>query len=180
MRGGARAEKTRFFIKIFEKVPKNAFFGLFSKICLRRTNFSQNRVFLLLWESSENQFCRLIKKEILLKIRPPRENPRSAQENPRSAPPRENPRSAPPRENPRSAQENLRSAPPRENPRSAPPRENPRSAPLEKILDPPPLEKILDPPPLEKTLDPPPLEKILDPPPRENPRSAPPPPSRKS
>ena len=45
-------------VKIFQKVPKNAYFGLFFQ------NFAwcdQTRDFLLLWKSLENQFDRLIK-----------------------------------------------------------------------------------------------------------------------
>ena len=45
--GGARAKKTPVFRPVF-----------FSKFCLRRRNFGQNRVFVMLWESSENQFGR--------------------------------------------------------------------------------------------------------------------------
>ena len=33
--GGARAKKRNFLFKIFQKVPKNAFFGLFFKILIR-------------------------------------------------------------------------------------------------------------------------------------------------
>ena len=72
-------KKLTFLVNIFQKVPKNSFF---SKFCWCR-NFGQNRVFLVLWENSENQFGRPRKKvekifESFLKIRPPRENPRSA------------------------------------------------------------------------------------------------------
>ena len=41
---GERAPKKRnFFAKIFQKVPKNGFLTVFSKICLRRRKFCQNR-----------------------------------------------------------------------------------------------------------------------------------------
>ena len=48
--GSARQKITRFFVKTFQKVPKNGFFDLFffSKICLRRRKFGQNSVFLVL------------------------------------------------------------------------------------------------------------------------------------
>ena len=43
----------------FPKVPTNAILDcFFSKFCLRREKLDQNRVFLLLWESSDNQFGR--------------------------------------------------------------------------------------------------------------------------
>ena len=70
----ARAEKTRSFGKQFEKIPKTAFWS----------KFVQNRVVLKLWESSENQFGRPVKRstkfaKFFLKIRSPfLENPRSA------------------------------------------------------------------------------------------------------
>ena len=85
LRGSARQKKTRFFLsKFFKKCPKTAFLTVFSKICLRRRKFCQNRGKTVLWESSKNQFGRPKKKvvkilEIFLKIPPPpRENPRSA------------------------------------------------------------------------------------------------------
>ena len=69
-------------------MPKNAFFDcfFFSKISLRRRKFCQNRGKTVLWERSKNQFGRPKKKGrqnsiFFLKIRPPRENPRSAPEN---------------------------------------------------------------------------------------------------
>ena len=56
---GERAPKKRdFLVEIFQKVPKNAFFGLFSNICLRRRKFGQIMVLIVVWESSENQFGR--------------------------------------------------------------------------------------------------------------------------
>ena len=88
---GERAPKKNaiFFVKIFQKVPKNGFFlTVFSKICLRRRKICQNRGKTVLWESSKNQFGRPKKKKVVkilenfLKFRPP-------------PPPRENPRSAP-------------------------------------------------------------------------------------
>ena len=79
--GGARAEKTQFFGLNF---PKSAFFWLvFLKFCLRRRKFGHNRNKTVPRESSKNQFGRSKKKvdkifENFLKIRPPRESPRSA------------------------------------------------------------------------------------------------------
>ena len=75
--------------KIFLRAPKKGFFDcfFFSKICLRRRKLRQNRGKTVLWESSKNQFGRPKKKKVVksqnfgkffLKIRPPRENPRSA------------------------------------------------------------------------------------------------------
>ena len=74
LRGSARQKNAFFFVKIFQKVPKNGFFDLFfQKNCLRRRKFGQNRVFLLLWESSENQSVRPKKKvdQIFCKFAPP-------------------------------------------------------------------------------------------------------------
>ena len=52
-------KKRNFLVKFFEKkVPKNAFFGLFLSKWLRRRKFIQNRVLILICESSENQFGR--------------------------------------------------------------------------------------------------------------------------
>ena len=76
-----------FFVKIFYKVPKNGFFDcfFFSKICLLRRKFCQNRGKTVLGESSKNQFGQPKNKkkvvkvfEIFLKIHPTRENSRSA------------------------------------------------------------------------------------------------------
>ena len=60
----------------------------FFKILPAAQNFGQNRVFVVLWESSENQFgcCGRSKKKIDDKIienspPPPRENPRSDHDN---------------------------------------------------------------------------------------------------
>ena len=59
-----------------------AFLTVFSKIFLRRRKFCQNRRKTVLWESSKNQFGRPKKKKKVVKIfrksAPPRENPRSA------------------------------------------------------------------------------------------------------
>ena len=66
---------SKFWGRIFSKRPKNAFFGLFSKICLRGRKIGQIRVFIVVGGSSENQFGRP-KKEVhitfkkILKIRP--------------------------------------------------------------------------------------------------------------
>ena len=55
-------KKREFSLNIFQKAPKNAFFWpVISKFCrkiLRLIKFDQSRVFLMLWESSENQFGR--------------------------------------------------------------------------------------------------------------------------
>ena len=86
--GGARAEKTRFFCQHFSKsAQKRLFLTVFSKICLRRRKFSQNRGKTVLSESSKNQFGRPKKIK-------GRQNFRFFFENP-PPPPRENPRSAP-------------------------------------------------------------------------------------
>ena len=54
-----RAPKKRDFLsKFFKKCPKTAFLTVFSKICLRRRKFCQNRGKTVLWESSKNQFGR--------------------------------------------------------------------------------------------------------------------------
>ena len=56
---GERAPKKNaiFFVKIFQKVPKNGIFDCFlKKIGLRRTKFRQDRGKTVLWESSKNQF----------------------------------------------------------------------------------------------------------------------------
>ena len=51
----ARAKKSRdTFAKVFQKLPKTPLFGLFFKSCLRRRKFYQTRVFILVWEGSEN------------------------------------------------------------------------------------------------------------------------------
>ena len=88
---GERASKKNaiFLSKFFKKCPKTAFLTVFSKICLWRRKFSQNRGKTMLWESSKNQFGRPKKRSskfwkiIFLKSAatpppPPRENPRSA------------------------------------------------------------------------------------------------------
>ena len=61
---GERAPKKNaiFLSNFFKKCPKTDFLTVFSKICLRRTKFSQNRVKTALWESSKNQFGRTKKK----------------------------------------------------------------------------------------------------------------------
>ena len=57
--GGARWKKTRFLVEIFQKVHKNPrFWPVFLKICLRCRNVSQSRLFIVFWESAENQFDR--------------------------------------------------------------------------------------------------------------------------
>ena len=77
LRGGA-PKKTQFLVKICQKVPKNAFFGLFfisllvaQKILPKQGLFSALEIHSLL---------DLKKKvdKVFLKIRHPRENPRSA------------------------------------------------------------------------------------------------------
>ena len=76
--GGARAKKNAIFlVNIFQKMPKNTVFSLFSKICLWRRNFVQTmRVFIGIWKIAENQFGRPNTKvekkfQFFLKIRPP-------------------------------------------------------------------------------------------------------------
>ena len=51
---------------MFQKVPKNAVFRLFSKICLQRRKCGKIRIFTMVWESSENQFGRPKNKIIIL------------------------------------------------------------------------------------------------------------------
>ena len=82
--GGARAKKEcDFWPKFSKKCRKPSIFGLFSKICLRPGKIGQIRVFIVVGESSENQFG-WPKKNVdkvfktFLKIPPPREIPRSA------------------------------------------------------------------------------------------------------
>ena len=62
---GERAPKKNaiFLSKFFKKCPKTAFLTVFSKICLRRRKFCQNRRKTVLWESSKNQFGRPKKKK---------------------------------------------------------------------------------------------------------------------
>ena len=57
---GEHAPKKRDLLaEIFRKVHKNPFFGLFfKKNYLRRRKIDQSRVFIVIWESSENQFGR--------------------------------------------------------------------------------------------------------------------------
>ena len=72
-----RAPKKRnSLVKNFQKGTKNAFLACFSKTCLRRKKFDQNGVFIVVWESSENLFCRPKNKvnkicEFFLKILDP-------------------------------------------------------------------------------------------------------------
>ena len=54
--GGARGEKTQFFGQKFLKSALKRIF--FSKVCMRPITFGQNRVFIVIWKSSENQFGR--------------------------------------------------------------------------------------------------------------------------
>ena len=75
--GEHEPKKNAFFLsKFFKKCPKTAFLTVFSKICLRRIKFCQNRGKTVLWESSKNQFVRPKKKVVKIlekfsKIRPP-------------------------------------------------------------------------------------------------------------
>ena len=74
--------------KFFKKCPKTAFLTVFSKICLRRRKFSQNRGKTVLWDGRARKInlVDLKKKKKVVKILgnffknppPPRENPRSA------------------------------------------------------------------------------------------------------
>ena len=55
--GECAPEKTQFFGQNYPKCLKRLLWPVFfSKFCLRRIKLGQNRVFLMLWESSENQF----------------------------------------------------------------------------------------------------------------------------
>ena len=80
LRGSAR-QKTHFFVKIFQKVPKNDFFDCFFKHLP-----IQGKT--VLWENSKNQFGRPKKKRsskfsiFFLNPPRPRENPRSAPAEP--------------------------------------------------------------------------------------------------
>ena len=80
---GERApKKTRFFCQNFSiSAQKRLLLTVFSKICLRRRKFIQNRGKTVLWESSKNQFGRLKKNgrqnfRFFLKIRPTRSGQR--------------------------------------------------------------------------------------------------------
>ena len=82
---GERAPKKReFLVKVFQKLLKNAFLGVFFKILQRRRKFGQNRDRTALREF-KNQYGRPKKGSTkILKVfwksapPPPRENPRSA------------------------------------------------------------------------------------------------------
>ena len=84
--GGARRKNAIFLVKNLQKVSTNAILACFFKICPRRRIFGQNRDFLMLCESSENQFARPKRKvdkisnffENAPPPPPPREKPRSA------------------------------------------------------------------------------------------------------
>ena len=57
LRGELAPKKRHFLVNIFQKMPKNAFFGLFfEKFACRK--LLQNRVFIQFWESSQNQISR--------------------------------------------------------------------------------------------------------------------------
>ena len=59
LEGGARAGKTWFCGHNFPKNDlKRLFWPVFSKFCLRRKKFDKNRVYVMLWESSEDRFGR--------------------------------------------------------------------------------------------------------------------------
>ena len=53
----ARAEKRNFLVNNFQKVPKNTLFGFFQNFACG-ADISPKTVFLVLWESLENQFGR--------------------------------------------------------------------------------------------------------------------------
>ena len=83
--GGGVPKKRDFLVKIFQKGPKNAFFGLFFQNLPAAQKFLGKKIFLVLWGSSENQYARPKKNvdkvfEIFLKI-PPRKNRRSTPGN---------------------------------------------------------------------------------------------------
>ena len=56
------AKNAIFWSKFSKKCLKTLFLASFSKFCLRPRKFDQNRVCLMLWNSSENQFGRPQKK----------------------------------------------------------------------------------------------------------------------
>ena len=57
--GGEHApNELNFLVNIFQKVPKNSFFGLFFKNLPAEQKIWSNGVFIVIWESSENQFGR--------------------------------------------------------------------------------------------------------------------------
>ena len=60
MRGERTPKKTRFSCQTFQKKGLKTHFSacFFSKFCLWRRSFGKNRVFVMIWESSENQFGR--------------------------------------------------------------------------------------------------------------------------
>ena len=64
-----RAEKTQFFGQNFQKVSKIFFWPLFSKFRTRRRKFGEHRVFIVICESSEDQFDRPKKKKRSIKFR---------------------------------------------------------------------------------------------------------------
>ena len=66
-KGGARAKKC----------PKTPFWPVFSKFCMRRRNFGQNRIFLVLRRALGKPIWSKKRSTFFFKI-PPQENPRSA------------------------------------------------------------------------------------------------------
>ena len=76
--------KRDFLVKIFQKLPKNAFFSRFFKIFPAAHKILTKQSLLVIWESSENHFGRPRKKgstkfsKFFWKSFPSRENPRSA------------------------------------------------------------------------------------------------------
>ena len=86
--GGARAKKMRFFVKIFQKVAKNSFFGLFFSNLPAAQKFlpKQQNLFSALEELGKSicrpkkkstKFSKIRKKNLKIPPSPPRENPRS-------------------------------------------------------------------------------------------------------
>ena len=75
--GGRAPKKRNFLVKIFQKLPKNAYFGLFfPNFACRAENLAQIGIKQCFGKSSENQFGRPKKKgrqnfQKFLKIRPP-------------------------------------------------------------------------------------------------------------
>ena len=80
LRGERAPKKLNFLVKIYQKCLKTPFFWpFFSKICLRRRKFGQIWVFIVVSESSQNQFGRFKKKvdiffKMFFKIRHPLKN----------------------------------------------------------------------------------------------------------
>ena len=66
--GSARRKKRNFWSKNFKNCLKTTFLACFFKNLPEAQKFGQYRVFVLLWESSENQFVRLRKRSVFKKF----------------------------------------------------------------------------------------------------------------